>query len=179
MIDSKERLGATDCGGYPTVKKHELFEATDFEALHLTTPPRPQNCQESIDSSSDEDLSEEFRNAEPGLGTHQLSKLLGLQIKEEPSAQTAAPSSPQVKEAPATPPVSNASSVPQKKTAVSIPANDQQLQARLQHQQETIPQWHNIVEKKLILKQGLIDKRKVRLLSRTYRMLRAELSVSL
>ena len=28
-------------------------------------------------------------------------------------------------------------------------------------QKESIPQWHNLVDKKLILKQGLIDKRKV------------------
>jgi hypothetical protein len=50
---------------------------------------------------------------------------------------------------------------PAKKGLIHFPENEQQLQARLLQQQKTQPQWHNLVDKKLILKQGLIDKRKV------------------
>ena len=162
VINSKERLGAQDFGGYPSIKGHQLFASVDFESLYLTTPPRPSNCaaDDVVDSASN---TEDFTaDAEPGLGGQQLSRLLGLQLSDEtPTVITTNASSPPIisaalsKETPV-------SSVPTKsKTTVQWPTDEQQLQARLVQQQETIPQWHNLVDKKLILKQGLVDKRKV------------------
>jgi len=101
-----------------------------------------------LKTSVDEEASnlDEFQDAEPGLGGQQLSRLLGLQLNDENITLTA---------------TNNVKSTQQlKRTVVNIPENDGQLQARLQAQQESLPQWHTLVDKKLILKQGLVDKRK-------------------
>ena len=132
----------------------------DFETLYLKTPPCPSKCAEVESSTPEANQQTEFLNTEPGLNGQQLSKLLGLQLNEEPSEVPDSSSAPSSKEGTSTG-SSNNTAVSAKKTLVNIPANEEQLQARLLHQQEALPQWHNLVDKKLILKQGLIDKRKV------------------
>jgi len=109
-----------------------------------------------VDCDSTSDHFDDFQDAEPGLGGQQLSRLLGLQLNDENVTISEIP--------PQTANISNVKSTQQsKKTVVNIPENDQQLQVRLQVQQENLPQWHPLVDKKLILKQGLVDKRKVNL----------------
>ncbi len=117
-----------------------------------------------VDSVSETSDPSEFLGAEPGLSGQQLSKLLGLQLNDEPLDASPSSTSATSKEVSTTTGSTN-SSIPQstKKSVVNFPANEQQLQARLLLQQETQPQWHNLVDKKLILKQGLIDKKKVML----------------
>lgn len=170
MLNSKDRLGAQDFGGYPSIKGHEFFETVDFESLYLRMPPRPSNfTEDAVDSTSEAD--DFTADAEPGLGGQQLSRLLGLQLRDEPSADTTNNSSSSSGSSASLPPAvptketapSNNAQVTNKssRTVVQFPANEQQLQARLLDQQKTIPQWHNLVDKKLILKQGLVDKRKV------------------
>ena len=39
-IESDNRLGAKDKGGYPSIRSHPLFVKMDFESLHLLTPPK-------------------------------------------------------------------------------------------------------------------------------------------
>lgn len=139
-----------------------MFESMDFDALYTTKPPRPKNCNDGYESESDASDSSEFQNAEPGLGGQQLSRLLGLQLNDEAVLSPTEPIKTSSKE------VSPSASIPAttsqpKKSVVNFPTDEQQLQARLLHQQETMPQWHEIVYKKLILKHGLIDKRKVTL----------------
>lgn len=137
-----------------------MFESIDFEALHTMKPPEPRNCSDAYESESDASDSSEFQNAEPGLGGQQLSRLLGLQHNDEAVLSPAEPIKPSPKE----PPPSNSapsSAAQSKKSVINFPADEQQLQTRLLHQQETMPQWHNLVDKKLVLKHGLIDKRKV------------------
>jgi len=144
IINSDDRLGAQDFGGYPSIKNHKFFESTEFENLYLTVPPLPSNLKTSVDEEASN--LDEFQDAEPGLGGQQLSRLLGLQLNDENITLTA---------------TNNVKSMQQlKRTVVNIPENDGQLQARLQAQQESLPQWHALVDKKLILKQGLVDKRK-------------------
>jgi len=144
IINSDDRLGAQDFGGYPSIKNHKFFESTEFENLYLTVPPLPSNLKTSVDEEASN--LDEFQDAEPGLGGQQLSRLLGLQLNDENITLTA---------------TNNVKSTQQlKRTVVNIPENDGQLQARLQAQQESLPQWHTLVDKKLILKQGLVDKRK-------------------
>lgn len=161
MIDSAERLGARDFGGYPSIKQHQLFDSVDFETLYLMTPPRPSNCANTVGSNSSEADLADFQDATPGLGGQQLSRLLGLQLSDEPSTtDSAPPPPPSTKDV--TTPASTIIQTPVKtKTIIQFPADEQQLKARLLHQQETIPQWHNLVDGQLILKQGLIDKKKV------------------
>lgn len=144
------------------MKNHAFFKSIDFDTLYLKTPPRPSKFRDEIDSVSESTDSSAFLNTEPGLSGQQLSRLLGLQLSDEPSNsdQTSA-SAPSEEVSPSIGSTNNAISFPTKKSVVNFPANEQQLQARLLRQQETQPQWHNLVDKKLILKQGLIDKRKV------------------
>jgi len=153
IINPNERLGVQDSGGYPSIKKHKFFELIDFENLYLATPPLPSNMENIVDCDSTSDHFDDFQDAEPGLGGQQLSRLLGLQLNDENVTISEIP--------PQTANISNVKSTQQsKKTVVNIPENDQQLQVRLQVQQENLPQWHPLVDKKLILKQGLVDKRK-------------------
>lgn len=163
MIDSKERLGAQDFGGYPSIKKHRFFESIDFDTLYLKTPPWPSKCRDVAELASEESDPSEFLNAEPGLSGQQLSKLLGLQLNDEPSDPCRNSASPSKDTLSTTSTANSVLPQPIKKGLVNFPGNEQQLQARLLQQQETQPQWHNLVDKQLILKQGLIDKRKVNL----------------
>lgn len=123
-------------------------------------PPRPSKCRDLVDPIPETSDSSEFLNAEPGLSGQQLSKLLGLQLNDEPTETGQHSPARSSKEA-----LSNANSnvisPPAKKSLIVFPENEQQLQTRLLEQQESQPQWHNLVDKKLILKQGLIDKKKV------------------
>ena len=149
-------------GGYPSIKKHQLFQSIDFEALYLKTPPRPSKFRDVVDSVSEGSDLSEFPSTEPGLSGQQLSKLLGLQLNDEPSDASQSSALALAKDVSSIAIGSNNSTPqPAKKSVVNFPANEQQLQSRLLTQQETQPQWHNLVDKKLILKQGLIDKRKV------------------
>ncbi|EFX72775.1 putative PDK-1 [Daphnia pulex] len=161
VIDSKERLGAQDFGGYPSIKQHRFFQSIDFETLYLKTPPCPSKCRDTVDLVSEASDPSEFLNAEPGLSGQQLSKLLGLHLNDEPSDASRKSAPEPSRETSSS--ISSTTSVPPppaKKGLIHFPENEQQLQARLLQQQKTQPQWHNLVDKKLILKQGLIDKRK-------------------
>lgn len=161
VIDSKERLGAQDFGGYPSIKNHRFFESIDFDTLYLKTPPWPTKCRDVAELASEVSDPSEFLNTEPGLSGQQLSKLLGLQLNDEPSEQSRNSAPTPSKDAlTSTSSANNVLSQPMKKGLINFPVNEQQLQARLLQQQETQSQWHNLVDKKLILKQGLIDKRK-------------------
>ena len=131
-----------------------MFKTLEFESLYLATPPFSSNLKDAVNCDSKSDDLDEFQDAEPGLGGQQLSRLLGLQLNDENVTISEIP----VQTANA----SNARSTQLlKRTVVNIPENEQQLQLRLQVQQENVSQWHALVDKKLILKQGLIDKRKV------------------
>jgi len=153
VLNPNERLGAQDSEGYPSIKKHTMFKTLEFESLYLATPPFSSNLKDAVNCDSKSDDLDEFQDAEPGLGGQQLSRLLGLQLNDENVTISEIP----VQTANA----SNARSTQLlKRTVVNIPENEQQLQLRLQVQQENVSQWHALVDKKLILKQGLIDKRK-------------------
>ena len=176
VIDSKERLGAQDFGGYPSIRSHPFFESVDFETLYMTTPPCPSNYTDTTDSQTSASSLTEFQDAEPGLGGQQLTRLLGLQLNDDNVTDIPIPARlsrllglqsdqenvtvAQTSPSPSSNSTSSASQ-PSKRTVVSFPANEQQLLTRLQHQQENLAQWHQLVERKLILKQGLVDKRKV------------------
>lgn len=159
VIESTERLGAQDFDGYPSIKQHAFFESIEFDTLYLKTPPCPVNFKDVVDSDSTTSEFNEFQDAEPGLGGQQLSRLLGLQLNDDKVSTISSSSSASPKE---TTIVDAASSTQpsSKRSIIQFPTSDQQLQERLQRQKETLPQWHNIVDKKLILKQGLIDKKK-------------------
>nr|CAD7399615.1 unnamed protein product [Timema poppensis] len=131
VLDSSQRLGAKDGDSYSSIRSHSFFSGVQFETLYKQTPP--QIYPYLPGTSEHEELRSHYRvpdHVEPGLDDKQLTRLLGLDLQEPP---------------------------PRKKSSITdlSPCERAQL---LEKQKQT--QWHSFVEGNLILKQGLVDKRK-------------------
>ncbi|CAG0916400.1 unnamed protein product [Notodromas monacha] len=140
VIEPIERLGARDIKVYSSLKAHEFFAGLDFETLYKTTPPDPA-CKYSKsllaeDCAKDEDV-------EPGLSEE---RLLQVEIMSALGSR---------KEDPAEVPVIPA--LPKRKRLTDI--SPEECKRRLE-QQKTDNRWHKFVQGNLILKQGLLDKKK-------------------
>jgi len=142
VLDPNERLGTKDDQRYTSIRSHPFYKGLDFDTLHTTTPPPiypylPGN-------SESQELRSQYRvpdHLEPGLDDKQLTRLLGLDGQSS-STTTPAP-------APR----------PRKRSGI-LHMNDEEKQHQL-HQQKCNSKWHSLVEGNLIVKQGLVDKRKV------------------
>lgn len=137
MLDPTERLGASDAEGYPSLRSHPFFNGVAWESLSTTTPPPLYPHGSAKQPTSDHWVPDHL---EPGLDRGQLSRLLGL-------------------EPPVAPPPAEAR-VPARKKSYVQGLTEEEIQRRLQ-QQQAESKWHNLVEGNLILKQGLIEKRKL------------------
>lgn len=143
VLDPNERLGTKDEKRYTSIRSHPFYKGLDFDTLHLTNPPPiypylPGN-------SESQELRSHYRvpdNLEPGLDDKQLTRLLGL------DGQSSSATTP--------PPVPR----PRKRSGI-LQMNDEEKQQQLDQQKAT-SKWHSLVEGNLIVKQGLVDKRKVR-----------------
>lgn len=148
VLDPTERLGAKDAKRYTSIRSHPFYDGLDFETLHTTNPPPiypylPGN-------SEGQELRSHYRvpdHLEPGLDDRQLTRLLGLD-GQSGSAPVATP-------APAA-----AAPRPRKRSGI-LQMNDEEKQHQLNQQRQN-SRWHQLVEGNLIVKQGLVDKRKVR-----------------
>ncbi|XP_014290824.1 3-phosphoinositide-dependent protein kinase 1 isoform X2 [Halyomorpha halys] len=130
VLNCNERLGANDKDGYTSIKSHPMFAGLDFARLHLTTPPAISPYLPSSGVSLDYKVPDHL---EPGLDS-QLSRLLGL----EP--ESGSPKS-------------------RRSQAVEILSN-KELRASKLESQAAESRWHSLVDGRLILKQGLVNKRK-------------------
>ncbi|XP_065224789.1 3-phosphoinositide-dependent protein kinase 1 isoform X2 [Planococcus citri] len=142
VLDSDERLGARDTTRYSSIRSHPFYEGLDFETLQDTTPPQIYPYLPGRDSDSQE-LRSHYRvpdNLEPGLNEKQLTRLLGLDIRWAEPEQP-----PQTVR-------------PRKKSGV-MDLNAEEIKEQLE-QQKRSSKWDSMVQGNLILKQGLIDKRK-------------------
>eukprot|EP00092_Neocalanus_flemingeri_P018029 GFUD01019514.1.p1 GENE.GFUD01019514.1~~GFUD01019514.1.p1 ORF type:complete len:507 (-),score=121.39 GFUD01019514.1:273-1793(-) len=157
VIDPKERLGAQDTVGYPSIKSHPFFENIDFDNLHNSTPPQIQSYigdPEKIDS-----IWEKYPSMQPGLGPTEMSRMLKIQIEdgslEEESDQD------DVDPADLDPDVA---SITSESTCLPASGNIGDLsdeeRSRLLDLQRKNNEFHQFVEDKLILKQGILDKKK-------------------
>lgn len=143
VLDPNERLGARDAKRYTSIRSHSFYNGLDFNTLHKTTPPPiypylPGN-------SESQELRSHYRvpdNLEPGLDDKQLTRLLGLDGQSSSTTTTPVP-------APR----------PRKRSGI-LQMNDEEKQHQL-NQQRCNSKWHSLVEGNLIVKQGLVDKRKV------------------
>ncbi|CAH1724853.1 3-phosphoinositide-dependent protein kinase 1 isoform X1 [Aphis gossypii] len=141
VLDPNERLGTKDDQRYTSIRSHPFYKGLDFDTLHVTTPPPiypylPGN-------SEGQELRSQYRvpdHLEPGLDDKQLTRLLGL---DGQSSSTTTPA-----------PVPR----PRKRSGI-LHMNDEEKQHQL-HQQKCNSKWHSLVEGNLIVKQGLVDKRK-------------------
>ncbi|XP_050525707.1 3-phosphoinositide-dependent protein kinase 1 isoform X2 [Daktulosphaira vitifoliae] len=140
VLDPNERLGAKDAKRYTSIRSHPFYEGLDFDKLHEMDPPPiypylPGN-------SEGQELRSQYRvpdHLEPGLDYRQLTRLLGLESQSSLTTPAPAPR-------------------PRKRSGV-LHMTDEEKQHQLQ-QQKCNSIWHNLVEGNLIVKQGLVDKRK-------------------
>lgn len=140
VLDPSKRLGASDSVGYPSLRSHPFFTGINFDTLHEQTPP--QIYPYLPGTSEHEELRSQYRvpdHLEPGLGDKQLTRLLGLDLQ-------GAERTPDPPERP-------------RKRAGLTDLSPEEVQQQLEKQKES-SKWHNLVEGNLILKQGLVDKRK-------------------
>ncbi|XP_044005061.1 3-phosphoinositide-dependent protein kinase 1 isoform X1 [Aphidius gifuensis] len=156
VITPSERLGATDehGSGYQSIRKHEFFNDVNFETLHKQTPPPIYPYLPG--TSENEELRSHYRvpsNLEPGLDDKQLTRLLGLGIGDDEQQQqqqqiiVEIPKPIKIIEKP-------------RKISTSIKdMSHEDIQKKLDEQKIKNP-WHSFVDNNLILKQGIIDKRK-------------------
>lgn len=149
VLDPNERLGAKDAKRYTSIRSHPFYRGLNFDTLHTTTPPPiypylPGN-------SESQELRSHYRvpdHLEPGLDDKQLTRLLGLDGQSSSTTNNTTTT--------ATPaPVPR----PRKRSGI-LQMNDEEKQ-HLLLQQRNNSKWHSLVENNLIVKQGLVDKRKV------------------
>ncbi|XP_064097420.1 3-phosphoinositide-dependent protein kinase 1-like isoform X2 [Macrobrachium nipponense] len=136
VIEGDKRLGAKDKNGYPSIRSHPLFVKMDFESLHLLTPPKIVPFMPDVGNEIVWD-----QKNKPGLEPIELELMLGLDLKDQKKKTS--------------------ESEPSKKTGKKNIADvaDEEYILRLAAQ-ERENKWHKFVEGNLILKQGLMDKRK-------------------
>ncbi|XP_050443522.1 3-phosphoinositide-dependent protein kinase 1 isoform X2 [Adelges cooleyi] len=140
VLDPNERLGAKDDKRYTSIRSHHFYQDLDFDKLHEMNPPPiypylPGN-------SESQELRSQYRvpdHLEPGLDYRQLTRLLGLDGQSSSTTPAPAPR-------------------PRKRAGV-LQMSEEEKQHQLQ-QQKCNNKWHNLVEGNLIVKQGLVDKRK-------------------
>ncbi|XP_067003119.1 3-phosphoinositide-dependent protein kinase 1 isoform X2 [Anabrus simplex] len=139
VLDSSKRLGALDTVNYPSIRAHPFFTGIEFESLHKQTPP--QIYPYLPGTSENEELRSHYRvpdHLEPGLDDRQLTRLLGLDLQD--ADRVPEPERPR-----------------KKKSITDV--SQEELRHRLEVQAKE-SKWHRFVENNLILKQGLVDKRK-------------------
>ncbi|KAL0270509.1 UNVERIFIED_CONTAM: hypothetical protein PYX00_007900 [Menopon gallinae] len=148
VVDPMKRLGAEDGETYLSIRTHPFFNGIDFETLYKQTPPQ---IYPYLPGTSDhEELRSHYRvpdHLEPGLDDRQITRLLGLEL------QGTSPPKAQIPE----PPVEKF----RKKSGLGLDSlTQQEIEARLSEQRVASARWHSLCEGNLILKQGLVDKRK-------------------
>lgn len=171
VLDPKQRLGANDPPGegYPSIRAHPFFQGIDFRKLSETNPPPIYPYLPG--TSEHEELRSHYRvpdHLEPGLDDRQLTRLLGLELQNNSSGSEPEPrkSSPE----PTSAPVVNepqrkisrekkVSIAPRKRHISLQELSPEDIAQRLEKQMKE-NQWHQFTENNLILKQGLVDKRK-------------------
>ncbi|XP_063243207.1 3-phosphoinositide-dependent protein kinase 1 isoform X2 [Bacillus rossius redtenbacheri] len=140
VLEPSKRLGAEDVSGYPSIRSHHFFGGLEFEVLHKQTPP--QIYPYLPGTSEHEELRSHYRvpdHLEPGLDDKQLTRLLGLDLQGGNRTPSPEPERP-------------------KKRATVLDMSSEEMRQQLEAQKNS--PWHAFVEDNLILKQGLVDKRK-------------------
>jgi len=154
VIDPSKRLGAGDNMGYPSIKRHPFFENIDFDRLHETTPPQIRSYVS--DPEEPDSVWAKFPEMEPGLGPGAMTRMLRLQI-EEGSLEESDPEDED-------PTLDENSSLNSEGSCIPPSGNIGDLtdeeRNRLLDTQRRNNEYHQFVEEKLILKQGILDKKK-------------------
>ncbi|GFU05835.1 3-phosphoinositide-dependent protein kinase 1 [Nephila pilipes] len=138
VLEPSQRLGFKDTIGYPSIRNHQFLSNIPWERLHECTPPRILPYLPG--TSSNEELRSQYQvpdHLEPGLDDKQMTRLLGLALQEDEEEIISKPT--------------------RKSSILDIPPEE--MAQRLEEQAKN-NSWHKFVKGHLILKQGLVDKRK-------------------
>lgn len=136
VLDPTKRLGCDECGGFSSLKSHNFYDGTDWENLPNTTPPDllpylPSTCTDQEGLRSKYRVSLHDSDEEFDDFDEQLLKKVGLTDDDtKPTGRKNI-----------------------------LPLTDSERENRLS-KQERESQWHQFVENNLILKTGVVDKRK-------------------
>lgn len=138
VLEPSERLGSKDTNGYPSIRNHPFLSNIPWERLPECTPPRILPYLPG--TSSNEELRSQYQvpdHLEPGLDDKQMTRLLGLALQEDEEEIISKPT--------------------RKSSVLDIPREE--MAQRLEEQAKN-NSWNKFVKGHLILKQGLVDKRK-------------------
>lgn len=140
VVEADQRLGACDCEGYPSIRSHSFFANLDFDSLNELTPPKIAPFMPHVGNEIDW----EFKN-QPGLEKNELELMLGLNIKDKGRSKNDKTSD------------SEATKKSAKRNIADVSEEEYILRLATQEKEN---KWNKFVEGNLILKQGLMDKRK-------------------
>lgn len=132
VLEPQGRLGAEDARPYQSLREHRFLAGLDFE--DLGPPPELTSASDVTDAKIPDNL-------EPGLDGQKVSRLHLDMICPSPNAQT--------------------STRTRKKSEANrniVQLDNAEVLRRLEAQK--LEEWHELVEGNLILKKGLIDKKK-------------------
>ena len=147
VINPEERLGSLESGtGYPSIKSHTFFEGVDFSSLHLSKPPGVD--VESLGDTKDP-IWAKHPDMMPGLGASVQDRLLRDQIECTSDTDSGGSDVEEDIE-------SDAGS----EIAGNINDISDEERSRLLELQKQNNEYHQFVEGNLILKQGILDKKK-------------------
>ncbi|XP_033096287.1 3-phosphoinositide-dependent protein kinase 1-like isoform X2 [Anneissia japonica] len=132
VIDPKKRLGCDECGGYPKLKAHPFFQGVDWDNIHKQTPPalKPFTMLDGEEIHSDYYV-DDFNILTPNSLSDVFEKINTNETENEKTHS--------------------------KKYVLDHSSEER---AHLLSKQEKDVKWHQFVEGNLILKMGLVDKRK-------------------
>uniref|UniRef100_A0A915CND5 3-phosphoinositide-dependent protein kinase 1 n=1 Tax=Ditylenchus dipsaci TaxID=166011 RepID=A0A915CND5_9BILA len=147
-----ERLGSRQTGGIVALKRHNYFKHIDWDNLASRTPPELKPFLPA--SSGEPAFYSDYRfpeNLEPGLNEAALTRLMGLNFGEFEFAKQG--DSPTLESS-----SSEVNNIPEDQQQQSL-INQQRRAEKLDLQRRT-HKFHRFVDDQLILKAGLIDKKK-------------------
>jgi len=154
VLNPKDRLGAVDKDGYPSIKNHPFFENIDFDNLFMSTPPQIQSYVNESEKS--DPVWDKYPNMMPGLGPSEMSRILKIQIDDGSFEESDQENDPEL-DADCASIASDSSWIPPSGNIGDI-SDEERI--RLLDLQRKNNEFHQFVEDKLILKQGILDKKK-------------------
>jgi len=151
VIEATGRLGAEDDidkDGYVSIKSHPFFKGINFENLYKSSPPQIESY---LKTNTEEDpVWQRHPNMKPGLDKEAINRILKDQIEgHSDSADEEEESEDDL--------LDSSSSL---EVSLNMAELADQERTRLLEQQQKNNEFHRFVEGKLILKQGLLDKKK-------------------
>ena len=152
VINPQSRLGAGDSpGDYCSLKSHPFFHSINFHSLHNTTPP---HIQPFVGDPHQEDpIWSRHPDMGPGMGTTEMSRILRDQIGDSSRED----SDLELEDGDDVSLNSEGSCIP---PSGNIGDLSDLERSRLLDKQSKTNEFHQFVEGNLILKQGILNKKK-------------------